>query len=79
MGSPGSLPRESLVPLVAALLDAERRIALLERRLSDARWIAPGEQPNQQDKEVARRRVGASIGALAQLLDDEPVATDDDF
>ncbi|MCU0654542.1 MAG: hypothetical protein MUF64_04385 [Polyangiaceae bacterium] len=64
--SSGSIPRETLVTLVSALLDAERRIALLERRLHDARWLGPGEEPNDRDKEVARKRVAASIGALLQ-------------
>ena len=55
---------ETLIPLIAALLEAERRIAMLERRLADARWLGPGEQPNENDKAVARERVVASIGAL---------------
>jgi hypothetical protein len=64
------MSRDALVPLVAALLAAERRIALLERRLYDARWIAPGEEPNDRDKEVAKQRVMETIGALATIADD---------
>ena len=63
------LSRESLVPLIAALLQAERRIAMLERRLGDARWLAPGEQPNELDKEKAKRRVAESVGAMAAADD----------
>ena len=59
------LSRESLVPLIAALLQAERRIAMLERRLTDARWLGPTEEPNEADKEKAKRRVGESVGAMA--------------
>ncbi len=58
------LTREALLPIVAALLEAERRIAMLERRLQDARWLGPGEAPNAADKETARVRVAESIGAL---------------
>lgn len=69
-----TIPRETLVTLVSALLDAERRIALLERRLHDARWLGPGEEPNERDKEVARKRVAESIGALLQseMTPDDP-------
>lgn len=67
------LTHEALIPLVAALLNAERRIAMLERRLSDARWLGPTEQPNDRDKAVAKERVFASIGGLAALGN-----TDDD-
>lgn len=63
------LSRESLVPLIAALLQAERRIAMLERRLSDARWLGPTEEPNDTDKEKAKRRVAESVGALAAAAD----------
>ncbi len=66
MARPSSIPRETLVTLVSALLAAERRIAMLERRLNDARWLGPGEEPNTSDKEVARRRVADSIGSLLQ-------------
>ncbi len=52
--------------LVSALLNAERRIAMLERRLADARWLGPGEDPNERDKEMARKRVAESLGALLQ-------------
>lgn len=52
--------------LVSALLNAERRIAMLERRLADARWLGPGEEPNERDKESARKRVADSLGALLQ-------------
>ena len=52
------------MPIFAALLQAERRIAMLERRLGDARWLAPAEEPNAADKEVAKRRVAVSIGHL---------------
>ncbi|MFO0660984.1 MAG: hypothetical protein U0165_14305 [Polyangiaceae bacterium] len=65
---------ETLIPLIAALLEAERRIAMLERRLADARWLGPGEQPNENDKAVARERVVASIGALVSTT-----AMGDDF
>ncbi len=61
------ITHDTLIPLVAALIDAERRIAMLERRLRDARWLGPNEQPNEQDKQVAKQRVNASIGALASL------------
>lgn len=61
-----TIPRETLVTLVSALLNAERRIAMLERRLADARWLGPGEDPNDRDKELARRRVAESLGALLQ-------------
>jgi len=61
-----TIPRETLVTLVSALLDAERRIAMLERRLHDARWLGPGEEPNERDKEMARKRVADSLGALLQ-------------
>jgi hypothetical protein len=64
--SSASIPRETLVTLVSALLAAERRIAMLERRLNDARWLGPGEEPNTSDKETARRRVADSIGTLLQ-------------
>jgi hypothetical protein len=66
MARSSSIPRETLVTLVSALLAAERRIAMLERRLNDARWLGPGEEPNPLDKEVARRRVAESIGSLLQ-------------
>ena len=59
--------REMLIPVVAALLAAERRIAMLERRLTDARWLAPTEEPNAQDKAIAQRRVAENIGSLAGL------------
>lgn len=65
---------ETLIPLIAALLEAERRIAMLERRLADARWLGPGEQPNDNDKAVARERVVASIGALVNTS-----VSDDDY
>jgi hypothetical protein len=55
-----TIPRETLVTLVSALLDAERRIAMLER------WLGPGEEPNERDKEMARKRVADSLGALLQ-------------
>lgn len=67
MARPSStIPRETLVTLVSALLNAERRIAMLERRLADARWLGPGEEPNDRDKEAARKRVADSLGALLQ-------------
>lgn len=56
--------RDILVPLIAALLAAERRIAMLERRLYDARWVGPGEEPNVRDKAVAMQRVKESLGGL---------------
>lgn len=65
--SSSSIPREALITLVSALLNAERRIAMLERRLHDARWLGPGEEPNERDKELARKRVADSIGALLQV------------
>ena len=64
------VPQDALIPLVAALINAERRIALLERRMYDARWIGPGEEPNARDKEVARQRVAEAIGALAGSMTD---------
>jgi hypothetical protein len=72
MPRPSSIPRETLVTLVSALLNAERRIAMLERRLADARWLGPGEEPNERDKESARKRVADSLGALLQAeMDDD--------
>ena len=38
---------------------------MLERRLTDARWLGPTEEPNEADKEKAKRRVGESVGAMA--------------
>ena len=57
--------RDVLVPLIAALLASERRIAMLERRLADARWLGPGEEPSDRDKAVAQARVRDSLGGLA--------------
>lgn len=57
-------PRDILVPIVAALIAAERRIAMLERRLGDAKWLGPGEAPNEQDKRVAFERLKESLVAL---------------
>lgn len=57
-------PRDILVPIVAALIAAERRIAMLERRLGDAKWLGPGESPNEQDKRVAFERLKESLVAL---------------
>ena len=72
MARPSStIPRETLVTLVSALLNAERRIAMLERRLADARWLGPGEEPNDRDKEAARKRVADSLGALLQAEMDD--------
>ena len=73
MARPSTIPRETMVTLVSALLNAERRIAMLERRLADARWLGPGEEPNERDKEAARKRVADSLGALlqAELESDE--------
>ena len=73
MARPSTIPRETLVTLVSALLNAERRIAMLERRLADARWLGPGEEPNERDKESARKRVADSLGALlqAEMSDDD--------
>lgn len=72
MARPSTIPRETLVTLVSALLNAERRIAMLERRLSDARWLGPGEEPNDRDKEAARKRVAESLGGLLQAAMEEP-------
>ncbi len=63
------LPQDALVPLIAALLSAERRIAMLERRLSDAHWLGPGEEPNPLDKDVARRRVAEAMAGLGMVVD----------
>lgn len=65
------MPREALITIVSALLNAERRIAMLERRLADARWIGPGEEPNDRDKDLARKRVAETIGALLALSQGE--------
>ena len=62
-------PHDALVPLIAALLGAERRIAMLERRLRDARWLGPTEEPNPHDKEIARRRVSEAIESLGTTFD----------
>jgi hypothetical protein len=72
---PGS--REVLFPLVVALLAAERRIAMLERRLTDARWLGPGEIPNADDKRIAKERVRESLGAFVAVPDDPPEDDDD--
>ncbi len=61
-------PRDILVPLVAALIAAERRIAMLERRLGDAKWLGPGEAPNELDKRVAFDRLRDSLVALGVSL-----------
>jgi hypothetical protein len=63
--------RNALVTLIAALLQTERRIAMLERRLGDARWLGPNEIPNDNDKRVALARVSESIGPLITLAEDE--------
>ena len=70
-------PRETLVTLISALLNAERRIAMLERRVSDARWLGPGEEPNERDKETARKRVADAMGSLLQLDVPDPDEPED--
>ena len=65
--------------MVVALLAAERRIAMLERRLGDARWLGPGEQPSEADKTIAKERVRESLGAWIALPDDAPDPIDEEM